>query len=527
MPAIIALTSLPILRDAVGGSFTPITGTVKDADNVSLTSAPIELFRRTAGGTTWTSVATTTTDTAGAFSVTLPTGLSAGEYEYVVASGGDVSEITKQWVIGSSYVFRYSGGTPSQPIGALPFASAQSLYAPAVRHGRRWAFIGDSWTGGTGATNIVYAYAWQACVNAGLARHYPTVLAGTGGNTSENILARLNSDVINQSIDGVVVQCGTNDASQGVAVSSFIANMTEIITRVRGSGRACVVTTTPPPTSSATNVATMMPRIEAFNLWIKMIAPRLGAIVADIHGALVDPTTGYVYSSMSADSVHVNNYGHSIVAEVVSAAMLAATGTATVPVVDLVTSVPPAVGSGALTANPLMAGTVGATRPTPWYSQVSPSGSITRAIRAKSGSLRRGQWYEIAADGTSAVASVTEGVTLAAGTWAAGDILAVTGRFEIEDTAGNWQSTHAGNAAGGCSLIMTLNGVFQGLLPQPNFLTPGPYWYPITASVASTASPTLVMWWNVQVAVGQNIKARLGEFQVYNLTQLGLSSVLG
>lgn len=123
MPISLAITSKTLFKDTHGGSYTPITGTVVNGDAIPLYSAPVGLFRRATGTSSWTSVATTATDSAGAFSFTLPAGLAAGEYDYVAASSGDVSEIIRQWVDNGTYIFR-NGGLASLPVGTLPYGGA-------------------------------------------------------------------------------------------------------------------------------------------------------------------------------------------------------------------------------------------------------------------------------------------------------------------------------------------------------------------------------------------------------------------
>jgi lysophospholipase L1-like esterase len=110
----------------------------------------------------------------------------------------------------------------------LPSAARADLL---VQDGQSVAFLGDSIT----------FQGWQVpggyvkLVTAGFATlgvHIKPVPAGVGGNTSKDMLARLDRDVIAKKPDWMTLSCGVNDVwhgANGVALEPYEANITQIV----------------------------------------------------------------------------------------------------------------------------------------------------------------------------------------------------------------------------------------------------------------------------------------------------------
>ncbi|MFB9950284.1 SGNH/GDSL hydrolase family protein [Rhizobium puerariae] len=388
--------------------------------------------------------------------------------------------------------------------------------------GRKWGFMGDSHTVGSGAPNSIYGFAAQSCILAGRLQNVDHALAGIGGQTTDQMLARFKTDIIDAGCDGVVILGGTNDSAfngVGVPVATFIGNIVAMLQLARAYGIRAIVCTVPPTGAGAGDLAIRSKLIEAYNLWLKLAVHNEGARLADIHSALVDPATGQTLAAYNADGIHFTALGHLAIAEVVAPIMQAMNMAATLGV----DAPPVAGGTCALVANPLMNGTVGTgNSPTGWFTQQAATGSVTRGVRARSGTLQKGQWFEAALDGTSVAASVIYGLSLG-GTYAGGDKLGVTCRMEIEDTAGNWRATRGGAQQGSLSLNVNNGGAnLNNTWRETGGLAVPPSMYVVTAN----ASSGLALWWKLAVVAGQNIKARIGEVQVYNLTAMGLDGVI-
>ena len=65
--------------------------------------------------------------------------------------------------------------------------------------------------------------------------------AGTGGNTSQNLLDRFDSDVTSQNPDTVWVMTGTNDFNQYVSKETYLGNMQTLIRKINDLGARAIV----------------------------------------------------------------------------------------------------------------------------------------------------------------------------------------------------------------------------------------------------------------------------------------------
>src|SRR5688572_641543 len=94
---------------------------------------------------------------------------------------------------------------------------------------RKVAYIGDSITNGSSASNSIYAFPNQSNIHAGLL-HNPislNVVKGTPGDTSAGGLARFSADIAATNPAVVVILFGANDANMAnaVPVATYGANL--------------------------------------------------------------------------------------------------------------------------------------------------------------------------------------------------------------------------------------------------------------------------------------------------------------
>ena len=399
--------------------------------------------------------------------------------------------------------------------------------APGVQlsPGLRWAFFGDSITNGSSASNSVYSYPVQALAMVGsLVGRIDSIEAGTGGNTSAALLARVDATFTSYTdVRGSVIMIGANDAAQFVPVATFAANLTAIIAICRKRGPV-VLCTVPPQGSSRTAEAAY---VDAYNLWIKTFGPGLGCEIADVWSALVDTTSGFLAVAYdSGDEVHPEDDGHREMAQVVGAAMIRASGR-TAPY-GLVTS-----DTGAtfmVTPDPLSAG--GGTQPTGWYEHPGGTGTAPSysLVTDTSGVLPAGKWAEMDFDGT--VSGGLRRLATATNTnIAVGDRVLLCAHIQIEVVAGDWEAAVTAETAGVSVMLLSEAGsIFAGSvssfrcagLPSATagIYDIGPVVWPVTVPAASSY---LLLWCQVFVPTGMHIKARFGCVGVLNLTNLGIA----
>ena len=146
--------------------------------------------------------------------------------------------------------------------------------------------------------NMLSGHNWRVLRNAGIA-----------GQTSLQILARVQSDVIAYGPSACDVMAGTNDFTNGIPASQTIANLAQIYSQLRSAGiyvRAWAIT--PRPALSAAFQASIL----TINKWIKeFCAAEPGCEFLDAFAALVSPssTTQAMIATYTDGALHPYNAG--------------------------------------------------------------------------------------------------------------------------------------------------------------------------------------------------------------------------
>lgn len=135
--------------------------------------------------------------------------------------------------------------------------------------------------------------------------------AGINGNTTEQMLARLDQDVLSRDPDTVFVLGGTNDLLRGIDQAETLANLREIVGRSQEAG-ADVYLGTIPPQEAVPFAAAPTARLNAD---IVALAEELDVPVLDFHAALVEADGSY-RDGLFADLVHPSAAGAQVMAQV-------------------------------------------------------------------------------------------------------------------------------------------------------------------------------------------------------------------
>lgn len=138
----------------------------------------------------------------------------------------------------------------------------------------------------------------------------PTYLirnAGIGGNNTDDVLARLDADVLAYKPAVVNVALGTNDIVQGKNAAYIIANLTTIFDRIAAKGAVVVVTDIGPRQSfTAQNIIDAL----AVNKWLSaQETVRSGYAHVRTWGLLADEITGAPKANYTWDGTHWTNIG--------------------------------------------------------------------------------------------------------------------------------------------------------------------------------------------------------------------------
>ena len=135
--------------------------------------------------------------------------------------------------------------------------------------------------------------------------------AGIHGHTTEQMLARLDHDVLSREPDTVFVLGGTNDVLSGVPQAETIAHLREIVGRSRAAGAEVYLGTIPPQEAVPFAAAAT----GDLNAAIVALAEEVDVPVLDFHAALVDTDDSY-RDGLFADMVHPSVAGAEVMAQV-------------------------------------------------------------------------------------------------------------------------------------------------------------------------------------------------------------------
>lgn len=180
--------------------------------------------------------------------------------------------------------------------------------------------LGDSITAqsssgaGTSDTASSGNYRWHATGYLGwaqtLLRHRFALLknAGVSGQRSDQILARVQTDVVELNPAWCIVLAGTNDILQSISHATLIANLGAIYDALRAAGIR-VVACTIPPVNSATTTAQREALYGANDFIRDYARTHPDVVVVDWHAAVADPATGAWITNASGDGVHPSAFG--------------------------------------------------------------------------------------------------------------------------------------------------------------------------------------------------------------------------
>lgn len=401
-------------------------------------------------------------------------------------------------------------------------ADAKSL---GIFPGRKVGFIGDSHTQAVGTTNSVYAFPRQSMHIAGTfyASTALSVVNGVGGETSGEGLLRLDA-LLNQGIELLVIEFGANDSNDLIPLSTYSANIKEMVRRAKAKGCAVVAVGVPPKEASVPSLPGSQPFVDVYNTWLATWCPRNGVEFADIWPTLVDVTTGNLKTDLAnTTNAHVNDKGHYLWAQVVAAAIRRAQKSLPVP----------ASRQRPLNkcANGWFHTSTGTTTPTGWTLLSGGTGNPAAQsfMDDETGTLPGGKWWRLATDNTASGTDISKTYAHSLTGTTVGQVLGISGYVMIEDIGGTWEADimpHDGKAV--AQLSLRLNGVEKNthnFTPGRN-LGGGKYLIgPIQQSVTVDNATGPSISFKIACPAGRNLAFRVGGIEVVDLTARGLTDL--
>jgi lysophospholipase L1-like esterase len=154
----------------------------------------------------------------------------------------------------------------------------------------------------------------------------PYVNRGIGGQTTAQMLVRMFPDVINLKPSVMVVLAGTNDIARntGPTTLQMIQDNIQAMSELARAHGIRVVLCSVLPVSDYGRTPQIPQRPPAdilrLNEWMKSYAGQSGAVYADYFSATVD-AKGFLKEGISADGLHPNAAGYSLMVPIVDAAV--------------------------------------------------------------------------------------------------------------------------------------------------------------------------------------------------------------
>jgi len=186
-----------------------------------------------------------------------------------------------------------------------------------IKDGDSIAFLGDSLTQlgnlqkPNGYVNLVVEGLKANGINV---RKIP---AGIGGNTSQDMLARLDRDVISKKPTWMTLNCGINDSPR-MDLEEFSANLAKIVDQATAAGiKVILITTTIGAGESLQSPETL--KRQAFAEAFRTLGKERNLIVVDMNTAMANELAerqkdGWKGLRLTYDGTHLNGLGNQIMA---------------------------------------------------------------------------------------------------------------------------------------------------------------------------------------------------------------------
>ena len=188
-----------------------------------------------------------------------------------------------------------------------------------VKDGEKIAFLGDSITqGGMGATGYVTLVIQGLKANGVTAT---AIGAGISGHKSNDMLARLQKDVLDKKPDWMTLSCGVNDVwhgAKGVSLDQYKQNITQIVEKAQAAGIKVMILTSTMITENPKEPNNE--KLAAYNDFLRELAKEKKCLLADLNAAMQKDLDEREKAGqkrgklVTSDGVHMNPFGNVMMA---------------------------------------------------------------------------------------------------------------------------------------------------------------------------------------------------------------------
>jgi lysophospholipase L1-like esterase len=202
---------------------------------------------------------------------------------------------------------------------SLPLHAADAAEkAIPVKSGQKIAFLGDSITAAGAKTGGYCQLVLKGLKQEGI--DASGVFAGISGHKSNQMLTRLEKDVISKKPDWMTLSCGVNDVwhgARGVNLEDYGKNITEIVDQAQAAGiKVMILTSTMIKEDQS---ADLNQKLLPYNAFLRDLAKEKGCLLADLNTEMQEalktfPEDAPKGKQLTRDGVHMNAYGNFMMA---------------------------------------------------------------------------------------------------------------------------------------------------------------------------------------------------------------------
>lgn len=199
---------------------------------------------------------------------------------------------------------------------ALLVSSAQAQEI-AVKTGEKIAFLGDSITQQGAGSPIGYVRLVISGLEANGVKA-EAIPAGISGHKSNDMLARVDKDVIEKKPNWMTLSCGVNDVwhgANGVPLDQYKANIRQTVDKAQAAGIKVVLLTSTMIGEDQPNANNQ--KLLAYNGFLEELAKEKKLPLADLNGdmqAAIKIAPPHQGNLLTADGVHMNPMGNVMMA---------------------------------------------------------------------------------------------------------------------------------------------------------------------------------------------------------------------
>jgi lysophospholipase L1-like esterase len=199
---------------------------------------------------------------------------------------------------------------------SLPLIAENSI---PVKSGETIAFLGDSITAAGAKPGGYCRLVIDGLKQEGI--EVKSVFAGKSGHKSNQMLSRLERDVISKKPNWMTLSCGVNDVwhgKGGVNLEDYKVNIEKIIDKAQAAGIKVMLLTSTMIKEDQSN--DLNKKLLPYNEALRELAKKKGCLLADLNqdmqeGLKTFPADAPKGKQLTSDGVHMNPYGNFMMAK--------------------------------------------------------------------------------------------------------------------------------------------------------------------------------------------------------------------